>query len=338
MAQQSYISLPIVGGTMLATGTTFVAGKVLQAGTMDSVTMRLGVGPASGEQVVFRVGTNVEGTLNEDYVQVTFTDTASAPVEIIDENVIQVEADAIISWKVQFQSVPLTVEEYSGSVRITSTAAAISEEGAYTTLSRVKENLGLGTLTIAQDDSITEIIVSVSSLFDTIYGDRFVQREIGELRDGSPLANGIPLYIEPSEVQSDRGLATLFENGVELTSGEEWILDAANNRGSRMVWRTTGPVNTSGRFNARFATGFRNIKIVYRTWPSVTPADVALAATEETIRYFMNTQIPNATDGLRIGIASRSPETGTSLNYTENDLLPATVRMLNAYRRRRFPG
>ena len=338
----SFMALPSVGvvNAGLVLGETFVVGVVPHNGFFDRVTMRFADAPNDFQSITFRVGPDLSGALNVDFIEILFVgdDAILEGVELFDTNQIALTAGDVISWTVFARSGTVAGSDFSGSVRIQSEDIAVFQTGDYTTLDRVKDSLGLGALTSAQDSDITDIISSVSSLFDTIYGDRFKTAEIEELHDGSSLTNGIPLYREPSELQADRDLATLREDGTLLTLGTEWLLDPAENFGSRMVWRITGAADTAGRFNARFAAGFRNIKVVYKTWPGVIPADVALAATEETIRYFMNTQITNATDGLRIGIASRSPETGTSLNYVENDLLPATVRMLNAYRRRRFPG
>lgn len=325
MGTTAYIALPAIAEFTASDETDRVIGRVDAAAVIDTVQMRLSSAPTGGQSITFRVGTDLDGVEDTDYIEATFTLT-QIQKEI--PTSLAVGANGTILFRVEDNS-SANAKSLSGNVRLQTGGLGFGVTSFYTTQDRVAETLGEDALTSAQENEIDAIIAGVSTLFDQIAGIPFFSRELTEYHSGFALRNGIPLHHKPSELQSDRDLATLSEDGTALALGTEWTMDAALS-GGRTVWRLTGEAD--GFEGARFSNGERNIKVIYRTAPAAIPADIALACAQESARYFKNGQQTTAKDGARLGLSSRSPETGTNVSFTPDDLAPGTMRMLQTYR------
>jgi hypothetical protein len=207
----------------------------------------------------------------------------------------------------------------------------------YTTHDAVKTKLGISLdPDVTLDAYLDGLILSVSALFDTIVfgpidaASGFIGAAQEEYHDG-----GTDTFILGhlfSDDSADRALMTIEEDGVDLPIADRgWFVGQFP---SNTVFRTS-PAEAAGEviFNRVWAPGHRNIKVIYARAYSSTPNDVSRAADEETARAFKagNSQ---STDGGFIGITGRTPDAGTTLSYTADDLTATTMRMLDGYRKR----
>ena len=327
----SYISLPaIVDAATAGIGTEYIVGRAFVGSNINLVTFRVGTAPGSGEVIRVRVGTNLDGVENTDYLQVNISNL-DQEVEV--SGTIPVISNQRILFRVDSESGGNAATDLSGSCRIEAAAAVSPAAGMYTTLARVSLQLGSPVLEAGAGDELVNIILGVSAAFDRATRSTFQQRELTEFHDGASFEPGIPLHHTPSELQADRDLATVTEDGTLLALGTEWFMDPSDpelHGGGRMIYRLDG---TANGFGPTFARGFRNIEVTYKTAPATVPTDIALAATQESVRFWKNTAVDGVSDGNRIGLASKTPTEATSVSFTEDDFLPSTQRILNHYLR-----
>ena len=196
-----------------------------------------------------------------------------------------------------------------------------------------KDNVKLAIpITVATYDTpINDMIDGVSGLFDTLYGETFDQKTRVEYHNGTNSQHGIILNSRPdADVSTWTSLpAIVLEGSATLVKDTDYHIDDPV---TRRVLRLDGSGNmtTSG-----FAAGTRNIKVTYPTRWATIPDDIERACIEEVVRTWKRLNVSDTNEGGAIGITSRSPDTGTSLSFTAEDLMPQTVRMLEAYRQRR---
>jgi hypothetical protein len=204
---------------------------------------------------------------------------------------------------------------------------------AYTTHDAVKEKLGISLDPDAVlDPYLDELILSVSSLFDTIVwgpttlDSGFVPGVLLNVERHDGGANTIILNRLLTDDNTDRLTLLVHENDVLLTRLDDYDIDAFP---AKTVYRAS----SQGVFDIPFAPGYRNIRVSYPGAYKIVPDDVVRATDEETARAFKagNSQ---STDGGFIGITGRTPDAGTTLSYTADDLTATTMRMLDGYRKR----
>jgi hypothetical protein len=204
---------------------------------------------------------------------------------------------------------------------------------AYTDHDAVKVKLGISLdPDVPLDAYIDGLILSVSALFDTIvWGPSVLDAGfvpdgifIIEVHDGG--TNAITLNRLLSDDTTERTTTIVMENGITLTRLDDYNSDQFP---ANTIYRSS----SQGIYDIPFAPGYRNIVISYRGAYKATPPDVARACDEETARAFKagNSQ---STDGGFIGITGRTPDAGTTLSYTVDDLTATTMRMLDGYRKR----
>jgi hypothetical protein len=217
----------------------------------------------------------------------------------------------------------------------------------YTTHDAVKVKLGISLdADVPLDAYLDGLILSVSALFDTtVWGPSAFTSEIegqgrggfvweidaSEFHDGGSNAITLDrLVVDGSS--AERGSILAWEDSVLLTQDEDFMIDKYP---SRTLYRLSAfkVTDSEKKFAAVFAPGYRNILVQYRPAYEVAPDDVVRACDEETARAFKagNSQ---STDGGFIGITGRTPDAGTAMNYTLDDLTPTTMRMLDGYRKR----
>jgi hypothetical protein len=203
----------------------------------------------------------------------------------------------------------------------------------YTTHDAVKTKLGISLDPDATLDAyIDGLILSVSALFDTtvwgpaVLDSGFVPDSgfIVEYHDGG--ANTVILNRLFTDDQVDRLSIVVTEDAVALSIGADFNVDAFP---ANTIYRSS----STDKFDIPWSPGYRNVKVSYPLAYKTTPDDVVRATDEETARAFKagNSQ---STDGGFIGITGRTPDAGTTLSYTADDLTATTMRMLDGYRKR----
>lgn len=128
-----------------------------------------------------------------------------------------------------------------------------------------------------------------------------------------------------SAVEATRDAVVLEQDGIELTQGTEYQIDA---HPSRFIRRTSA----AELFTASFAAGRRNIKVTYT--PEATdaaPLDIARVVEEETARAFLLGN-NDSTDGGGLVISQRTPESGESLTYRADGFSDHTMSVLRTHR------
>lgn len=200
----------------------------------------------------------------------------------------------------------------------------------YTTKTRVKGYLGIEDSNVDFDTELDQIIAGVSSLFDQVAGRSFTQESVTEFHNGSAVFGPIPLNQIPSEDSDDRDAMIVTDSDTVLVKDTDYFLGV---HPAQTLFKLDGDGN-QGAFS--FTPGTRNIQVEFLTEFKVLPEDVALAATEESARRFKLLNTSSAAGDNRIGVVSVSPEVGTGLSFSSDDLSPATIRTLNSYRLRRF--
>ncbi len=200
---------------------------------------------------------------------------------------------------------------------------------SYTTIAKLKNDIPLTGAT--HDDVLLEIIKGVSGLFDALYGETFDQKTAVEYHNGTNSQNGIILRSHPDAlVATWTGLpAIVLEGTTALVRDTDYFIDTPV---TRRILRLDGSGNMT---TGGFAAGTRNIKVTYPTRWATIPDDIDRACIEESIRAWKGINAAGTNDGGSLGVTSRSPETGTGLSFTPEDLMPKTVRLLEAYKRRR---
>jgi hypothetical protein len=203
---------------------------------------------------------------------------------------------------------------------------------AYTDHDAVKTKLGISLdPDVTLDAYIDGLILSVSGLFDTIvWGPSglisgFVPSGFFvEYHDGG--ARTIILNRLLTDDGADRSATIVTENEIVLSLAADFQIDQFP---SNTLYR----ISEEDLFDSLWSPGYRNIKVTYSGAYKTTPDDVVRACDEETARAFKagNSQ---STDGGFIGITGRTPDAGTALNYTVDDLTATTMRMLDGYRKR----
>lgn len=194
----------------------------------------------------------------------------------------------------------------------------------YTTIAKLKNDIPL---TVSDHDNVLlEIIQGVSSQFDAVYGSTFDSETVIDKLDGRNTRDGLMLLRRPGTAPT-----LVEEDAVTLVVDVDYLIDSPQ---SRRLLRADG----AGNENAfGFASGIRNVHVTYVTEFVVLPVAIDRACIEESIRVWKGINAANTNDGGAIGITSRSPETGTTLSFTVEDLMPKTLRLLEAFRdRRRF--
>lgn len=121
-----------------------------------------------------------------------------------------------------------------------------------------------------------------------------------------------------------RDAVTLEQDGIELTQGTEYQIDA---HPSRTVRRVNGAEN----FTASFTAGFRNIKVTYTAESLEAAADIARVVEEEAARAFLRGN-NDSTDGGHLAISQRTPDSGESLTYLVNEFSEQNLRVLRTHR------
>jgi hypothetical protein len=207
----------------------------------------------------------------------------------------------------------------------------------YTTPDAVKTKLGISLDPDAVLDPYLEsLIVQVSALFDTIvFGPVMTSGFLpatgrAEYHDGG--SDTFILEHLFTEDGSARAQMLIEEDGVDLPIADRgWFVGQFP---SNTVFRTS-PAAAVGEvvFDQVWAPGHRNIKVIYAPAYTLLPEDVSRATDEETARAFKAGN-SNSTDGGFIGITGRTPDAGTTLSYTVDDLTATTMRMLDGYRKR----
>ena len=206
---------------------------------------------------------------------------------------------------------------------------------SYTTVNAIKTKLGISLDPDAVlDPYLDTLSIQVSTLFDTIvFGpvDGFAgfaaSEDVIEYHDGGASWIIVNRLIDgPSGFLPIRA-PVVVEDGVTLVEGTDFFLGEFP---SNTLFRLAGEADA---FDARFASGYRNVKITYRPAYSTIPNDVVRATDEETVRAYKAGN-SNSVDGGFIGITGRTPDAGTTLSYTVDDLTATTMRMLDGYRKR----
>jgi hypothetical protein len=208
---------------------------------------------------------------------------------------------------------------------------------AYTTHDAVKTKLGLDLIVDAGLDAyLDSLILQVSSLFDTtVFGPVAVSGFLPdegrtEYHDGG--SDAIILSRLLSEFGLDRTTTLLIEedgNALAFITGD-WFL---NTFPAQTIFRTSGTSQLDIVFDRIWAPGHKNIKVTYTLGYIALPDDVARACDEESARAF-KAGTSDTGDGGFIALGGRTPEAGTTLDYTVDDLTPTTMRMLDGYRKR----
>ncbi len=127
-----------------------------------------------------------------------------------------------------------------------------------------------------------------------------------------------------SDVTATRDLVALTENGITLTQGTEYHLDA---HPSRTLRRLDGADN----FRAVFASGRRNIKVTYTGESLNPPADIVRVAEEETARAYLAGH-NDSTDGGNLVVSQRSPDAGDSITYRSSEFSEQSLRIMRTHR------
>ncbi len=199
---------------------------------------------------------------------------------------------------------------------------------SYTTIAKLKNDIPI---TVATYDTVlAEIIDGVSGLFDVLYGETFDQKTAVEYHNGTNSQNGIILNSHPDASISVWDAAEeVLEGTTALVRDTDYFVDTPV---TRRILRLDGSGNMT---TGGFAAGIRNIKVTYPTRWATIPDDIDRACIEESIRAWKGVNVAGTNDGGSLGVSSRSPETGTGLSFWPEDLMPKTVRLLEAYRRRR---
>jgi len=195
---------------------------------------------------------------------------------------------------------------------------------AYTTLDKLKTAIGI--TTADHDAELTDVIEQVSSLFDLLYGQTFQSETVKEWHDGSHSQDGIILDQIPSEADA---AIVIVEGDTALVLDTDYRLDPYP---SRRIGRLDA--SDTPRLGG-FTSGTKNVFVTYADRFTVIPSDIERATLDESIRAWQAYNSSGASDGARIGISQRSPETGTNLTYTTDDLSPTTLRLVETYRRQR---
>ncbi len=199
---------------------------------------------------------------------------------------------------------------------------------AYTTIAKLKLDIPISVATY--DTVLLEIIEGVSGQFDVAYGETFSQKTRVEYHNGSHSERGIILQSHPDASLSVWDAAEeVLEGTTTLVRGTDYFVDVPV---TRRVLRLDGSGNMTG---GGFASGTRNIKITYPTRWATIPDDIDRACIFESIAVWKRINVAGTNDGGSLGVSSRSPEVGTGLSFTLEDLSPGTLRLLEAYRRRR---
>ena len=199
---------------------------------------------------------------------------------------------------------------------------------SYATTANVK--LAIPITVATYDTPIADLVLGVSGVFDVLYGETFSQKTEVEYHHGSHSENGIILRSHPDASISVWDAAEeVIEGTTTLVRGTDYFVDTPVNR---RVLRMDGAGNLIA---SGFAAGIRNVKITYPTRWATIPDDIERACIEEVVRLWKRLNYAGTNDGGAAGLTSRGPETGTSLSFAPEDLAPSTLRLLEAYRRRR---
>lgn len=208
----------------------------------------------------------------------------------------------------------------------------------YTGREDVKVLLGIAAgVDAVLDPLLDALILQVSSAFDSHIFGTSAPRDQGlvitqvatEYHDGG-MTTVIPNYLM-AESETRRAPATteivVSEDGVELVAGVDWHIDDFP---SNIIHRTS----EAEVFGRRFAAGHRNIKVVYPPAYEFVPHDIARAANEECARAYKGWNTDSG-DGGALGITQRTPDAGTTLTYTVDDVSAMTLRVLESYKKQR---
>lgn len=200
---------------------------------------------------------------------------------------------------------------------------------AYTTKERVKFGLNITDASDDTNDEIDLIILGVSQSFDTEVNASFTQVERVERYSGWVHPSfKIVLDHTPSEDVDDRTAIAVVEDGVALTEGDDYSIEA---HPSRTLLKTNG---SAGEFAGAFwQHGTLNIVVTYLDEFKVIPADVVDAATQESIRIFGTRNLDTNRSGVQIGLTSRATA-ADSVSFAADQFAPSTQNMLDSYRAR----
>ena len=146
--------------------------------------------------------------------------------------------------------------------------------------------------------------------------------ELVEYHDGG--FESIVLRRALDVVAATRDLVVLLQDGVTLTQGTEYQIDA---HPSRTIHRIDGADN----FTISFAKGRRNIKVTYTAEAADAPADIARVVEEETARAYLAGN-NDSTDGGHLVISQRTPDAGDSITYRADDFSLHSQRVLRTHR------
>lgn len=200
---------------------------------------------------------------------------------------------------------------------------------SYATTAQVKLAIPITVATF--DANIQDIIDGLSSFFDTRYGVSFESVTRVEFHDGRRTEDGLILqrHPDPDSDLWDSSSAEVLEDGIALVRDTDYFVDTPV---SRRLLRMDG----AGELQSPgFAAGTRNVKVTFPTRFAVIPEDLKAATVAESVRTWKRLNYSATNDGGAAGLVSRGPETGTSLSFVVEDLMPSTVRMLDAYRQQR---
>ena len=333
MTVNSYVSLPTIAGILTNhVGDDQLLAELPGGGSIAQIDWGFldDNGPSTGS-VIIRVGNNLDGVADVDYVASTISFPNSRQQTLT--NILLTATQNAIRFRV-FQSSGGAADLF-GTIRLESSGFGLGLVAGtrYETLQHVKDAIG-GTDEIdsSHDDNLNDVIEQVSRAFDNYVGISFVGTQQIEFHDGWSFRNGIALRRMPSESSVTRAVATVEEGGTLLTQGDDWFFEPFP---SRMIYRTNG--TAEGFSGARFAAGDRNIKVTYASAFDNLPSEIILACREESVRAWQGFNWGGATGG-RIGLASRTPAEGTVFDFVEDDLSPKTLRVLRPYREGRYIG
>lgn len=201
----------------------------------------------------------------------------------------------------------------------------------YSTAAEVRLKLGVDPAVTDPDldTMLTKLIGEVSEEFDRhVFGDSnigFISARVTEYHDGGTGAVVTERWVTDANIE--RADVEVFEDGVALVIDDDFHLDAFP---SNTIYRTTG---IAEKFSAVFASGTRNIKVIYDTVYKEIPLDIERACEEETYRAYKAANTDSG-DGSSIGVTSRLPDTGMVVNFVVDDWAPHTLRVLESYRKR----
>jgi hypothetical protein len=200
-------------------------------------------------------------------------------------------------------------------------------------LAKIKLKLNIETADTSQDTYLDELNGQISFEAEQfILGDNVVGLrtsggppvpDLVEYHDGGQ--DAIVLRRALSDVPATRDLVVLLEEGITLTQGTDYQIDA---HPSRQIRRLAG---VADNFRARFTAGCRNVKVTYTAETLDGKPDVARVVEEETARAFLLGN-NDSTDGGGLVISQRSPDSGDSITYRADDFSEHSMRVLMLHR------